>query len=297
MCPQDAAPATTGAFDVFNSQRKRLFAIAYRMLGTRSDAEDVLQDVYLRWHAVAPDTLRSAEAWLVTVTTRLCIDRLRAAKTERELYVGPWVPEPLVDEAPSPEWSAELAGDISIAFLMVLERLAPEERAAFLLREVFDTEYDEIASMLGKNTAACRQIVHRARERVREQRPRFTVRRDAHIELLKRFAQAARTGQPEQLRALFAADVKMFADGGGKVLSALRVLHGPERLARLFQAIARRAGPLSEFRFADVNGEPGLLRYIDGELDAVFAFVTDGALIHEVYTVRNPDKLRAVIPS
>ena len=286
---------TTASLQLFERLRARLFGIAYRMLGTRVDAEDVLQDVYLRWHGAATESLRCAEAWLVTVTTRLCIDRLRSARVEREAYTGPWLPEPLVEEGATPEREAELAGDISIAFLTVLERLAPEERAAFLWREVFDMDYDDIATMLDKNATACRQLVHRARQRVREQRPRFTVARDAHVELLNRFAGAIRTGDRQQLRDLFAADVKLTADGGGKVLSALRVLHGTERLVRLYQALARRWPQVCfEFRVALVNGEPGLLRYADGELDAVFTLVTDGERIHEIYSIRNPDKLRAI---
>jgi RNA polymerase sigma-70 factor (ECF subfamily) len=283
----------TATLEIFNSHRPRLFAIAYRMLGTRADAEDVLQDVYLRWHGIAEAELRSAEAWLVTVTTRLCIDRLRSVKAEREAYIGPWVPEPLLAaDTPSPERTAELAGDISIAFLMVLERLAPEERAAFLLREVFDTDYDDIARMLGKNAAACRQIVHRAKARVQQVRPRFDVPRAAHMQLLEAFMAAASSGSREQLQALFATDVKLFADGGGKVPSARRVLHGAERLVRFYGAIARQYGALFNYRIGPVNGEPGLLRYCGDTLDSVTSFVTDGARIREIYTVRNPEKLR-----
>ncbi len=157
----------------FERHRPRLFGIAYRMLGSRSDAEDVLQDAYLRWHRSASDELRSPEGWLVTTVTRLCIDRLRVVRTERERYVGPWLPEPLIGEAAQgADAPAELASSLSIAFLVVLERLSPDERAAFLLHEVFDTSHAEIAQILGKSETACRQLVSRARKRVREQRPR-----------------------------------------------------------------------------------------------------------------------------
>ena len=279
----------------FDQYRERLFAIAYRMLGTRVDAEDIVQEAYLRWHGVDAASLHSVEAWLVTVTTRLCIDRLRAVRAERARYVGPWLPEPLVaDGAPTPEQSAELAGDISTAFLLVLERLAPEERAAFLLREVFDIDYEEIADMLGKNTDACRQIVHRAKTRVRAERPRFNVSRAAHVHLLESFIMALQSGNPIQLKALFAEDVRLFGDGGGKVLSALRVLEGAQRLARFYEVIQRNFGELFTFRLATVNGEPGILRYIDGELDSVFSFLTDGTRILEIYALRNPDKLRKI---
>ena len=187
--------ASPDATDPFTALRPRLFGIAYRMLGTRADADDVLQDAWLRWHRTDTATLQSAEAWLVTVVTRLAIDRLRAVKVERQAYVGWWLPEPLVDAADThtPEAAAELASDVSVAFLWVLERLAPEERAAYLLREVFDHDYADIAALLDKSEAACRQLVHRAGERVRRERPRFDVPRQAHRRLLERFVHAARS--------------------------------------------------------------------------------------------------------
>src|SRR5690348_8683877 len=191
----------------FERHRPRLFGIAYRMLGSRTDAEDVLQDAYLRWHRGTAEELRSAEAWLVTAVTRLCIDRLRAARTEREAYVGPWLPEPLIgDTAPTPDARAELSSSLSIAFLVVLEQLAPEERAAFLLHEVFDSDYAEIAEILGKSEAACRQIVSRARKRVRENRPRVKVTEVARQRLLDRFVNAVQTQDKDALLALFAQD-------------------------------------------------------------------------------------------
>ena len=279
----------------FNSIRPRLFGIAYRMLGSRAEAEDILQDAYLRWHEADRAGLRSAEAWLVTVVTRLCIDRLRSAKIEREAYIGPWLPEPLVSTEPAtPEAIAELASDVSVAFLTMLERLAPEERAAFLLHQVFDFDYPEIAGMLDKTQTACRQLVHRARERVQRDKPRFAVDRQAHLQLLEKFRVAARSGERAHLSALFAADATLTGDGGGKALSVNRTLHGADRIARLFHVVARQFGLRAEYRHAQINGEPGLLRYIDGRLDASISLVTGNGAIVAVYTVRNPDKLRGI---
>src|SRR5688500_11520884 len=192
---------------MFQQHTPRLYGIAYRMLGSRADAEDVLQEAYLRGHQADTEGVQTPEAWLVTTVTRLCIDRLRAARVEREAHVGPWLPEPLLtgDAAP-PDRRAELASDLSIAFLVLLERLAPDERAAFLLHEVFDCGYAELARILGKREAACRQMVHRARLRVRRDRPRFTVSESARTALLNRFVTAVHAHDQEALLALFAED-------------------------------------------------------------------------------------------
>lgn len=284
--------------DSFQQYRPRLLAIAYRMLGSRADAEDIVQDAWLRWRDADTASLRSGEAWLVTVATRLCIDRLRSLRNEREHYIGPWLPEPIIedvaDTAPSPEQLVEFAGDVSLAFLKVLERLSPDERAAFLLHEVFDVDYPEIAEMLTRNEAACRQLVSRARARVREDRPRVTVRSDAHQALLARFMAATRSGERTALEALFAADAQFVGDGGGKVLSVLKALHGRERIARFFDMVARQIGHCVDYRPVLVNGEPGLLRYIDGKLDAVFNLISDGEHIVAIFAVRNPDKLARI---
>jgi RNA polymerase sigma-70 factor, ECF subfamily len=281
--------------DAFAAARARLFAIAYRMLGTRADAEDVLQDAWLRWHQADRSSLQSAEAWLVTVVTRLAIDRLRAAKTEREAYVGFWLPEPLVavDER-TPETAAELAGELSVALMWVLERLAPEERAAFLLRQVFDRDYDEIAGLLGKSEAACRQMVHRAQTRVLQEQPRFTVPADAHRRVLEKFMQAARSGQRDALQALLAEEVQLVSDGGGKVPSFGHILEGAHRIANLYWVTTKKNEGRVAYRLAWINGEPGLLRYIDGALESAQAFVTDGERIVAIYVVRNPDKLAGI---
>jgi len=283
--------------DVFAALRPRLFSIAYRMLGTRADAEDVLQDAWLRWHKTDPTELQSAEAWLVTVVTRLAIDRLRAAKAEREAYVGWWLPEPLVElDERTPEAAAELASDLSVALMWVLERLSPEERAAFLMRQVFDQDYADVAAMLGKSEAACRQMVHRAAERVQQERPRFEVPRDAHRQLLDRFMQAARSGQRDAIKALLADDVQVVGDGGGKVPSFMEIVRGADRIANLYLATFLKHGDGVVYRPAQINGEPGLLRYVDGRLESAQAFVTDGERILAIYAVRNPDKLAGIPP-
>ena len=286
------ASAQTPSFDAL---RPRLFGVAYRMLGVRADAEDVLQDAWLRWREVDPAALQSAEAWLVTVVTRLAIDRLRAAKVQREAYVGTWLPEPIVQaDEHTPESLAERASDVSVAFLHVLERLAPEERAAFLLRQVFDYDYAEVAEMLGKREAAVRQMVHRAGERVREGRPRFAVPAEKHRELLQRFMAAAQSGQRAAIRALLADDVLTLGDGGGKVAAVAGGLRGGERVTNLYWAHALRLGPRLVYRIATINGEPGLLRFVDGQLESANAVVTDGERILAIYAVRNPDKLARI---
>lgn len=291
-----ALPPTTQADDTFATLRPRLFGIAYRMLGVRADAEDVLQDAWLRWSHADTSTLQSAEAWLVTVTTRLSIDRLRTAKAEREAYVGWWLPEPLVEslDERTPEAAAELAGELSVAFLYVLERLGPEERAAFLLRQVFDYDYPEIAAQLGKTEAACRQMVHRASERVQQARTRFEVPRGVHHQLLERFIAAAHSGQRDAIQALLSEDAMLIGDGGGKVQSFPHPLVGDFRIANLFWAQWRRMAEQVVYRAVLINGEPGLLRYIDGRLESAQAIVTDGERIVAIYAIRNPDKLAGI---
>ena len=281
--------------DPFTTLRPRLFGIAYRMLGVRADAEDVLQDAWLRWSRTDASTLQSAEAWLVTIVTRLSIDRLRAAKAEREAYIGWWLPEPLVElDAHTPESAAELADELSVAFLYVLERLGPEERAAFLLRQVFDYDYPEIAAQLGKTEASCRQMVHRASERVQQARTRFEVPQAVYHQLLQRFMKAAQSGDRHAIEALLSEDAQLIGDGGGVVPSFPKPLVGPFRITNLYWALFRRLGAQVVYRMALINGEPGLLRYVDGRIESAQAFVTDGERIVAIYAVRNPDKLAGI---
>lgn len=279
----------------FTALRPRLFAIAYRMLGIRADADDVVQDAWLRWVGADQGALQSAEAWLVTVTTRLSIDKLRSRKAEREAYVGWWLPEPLVDfDLDTPESHAELASDVSVALMWVLERLAPEERAAFLLRQVFDHDYEEVAAMLGKSEAACRQMVHRAQERVQQQKPRFAVPADQHKDLLGKFVQAARHSDRAAMKALMSPDVQFVADGGGKVNSFLHVIHGAGRVAGLYWWIEAEYPAQVAYREARINGAPGLLRYVGGKLESAQSFIIDDGRIVAVFVMRNPDKLAAI---
>lgn len=288
--------AATLAFD---RHRPRLKGIAYRMLGSVAEAEDVVQDTWLRWNEAAHDALGSAEAWLVTVTTRIAIDRLRAAQAHRTHYVGTWLPEPVVSDDPdSPATPEQLLGraeDLSMAFLTVLERLAPEARAAFLLREVFDVDYDEIARTLGKSEAACRQLVHRAKTQVREDdRPKQAVSREIHLRLLGGFAEAAQKGDLHALKALLAEDVAIIGDGGGKVPSFGQPVVGGQRVAQIYFAVARRFPGAVRVEVAEVNGAPGLMRWVDGVLESVQGVEWDGERIVRIHAQRNPDKLARI---
>ncbi|HUL91331.1 MAG TPA: RNA polymerase sigma-70 factor [Burkholderiales bacterium] len=278
---------------VFGQHRQRLYGIAYRMLGSKADAEDMLQEAYLRWHRSERERVQTPEAWLVTTVTRLCIDRLRAARSEREAYVGPWLPEPLLGDAPA-DRRAELASDLSVAFLVVLERLSPEERAAFLLHDVFDCEYAEVARILGKSEAACRQIAHRARERVRSDRPRFQVSEAARVRLLEKFVAALRAQDHQALLALFAEDATWTSDGGGKTKAAKKVVRSAPRVARFAAAVWRRYLSRMSHELAPINGEAGLLMRLGGRPASVISIDTDGERILAVYTVLNPDKLKGI---
>lgn len=279
---------------LFNQHRARLYALAYRMLGTVADAEDVVQDAWLRWHEADHAGLASPEAWLVTVTTRLALDRLRAAKAERAHYVGAWLPEPMLMAAPdTPEQIREFADDVSVAFLFMLERLSPEARAAFLMREVFDADYEDVALTLGKSMAACRQLVRRARQQLRQADPRRAVPRDTHRRLMQAFAQAMQHGDFHTLHALLDNDAELIGDGGGRVPSFARLVGG-KRLAQLFYAGTRRFGDGVRVELAEVNGQWALLRFINGSLESVQSYDTDGQRITRVLVQRNPDKLERI---
>ena len=289
--------------DTFHTHRPRLLALAYRLLGSRADAEDVVQDAWLRWHQADQSAIVDPLAWLVTATTRLGIDRLRLLRARREHYVGRWLPEParieeddgpagdVADHAPGPARAAETAEQVSLAFLAVLERLGTEERAAFLLKEAFDYDYAQIAALLGQGEANCRQMVHRARQRLAAARARFEVSPQRHRVLLEKFMHAARGGDRAALESLLHADARLVSDGGGKAVAVIRPLLGGERIARLFWAAYRRQDPAIEWRIGRVNGEPAILRYRGGVLAAVMVAVTDGEGITDLCTVANPDKL------
>ncbi|WP_434025880.1 RNA polymerase sigma-70 factor [[Pseudomonas] boreopolis] len=276
---------------VFEQHRPRLFSLAYRLLGARTEAEDVVQDTWLRWHGADRAGIVDPEAWLVTATTRLGLDRLRAARTARSRYTGPWLPEPLeISEEPGPQELRERAEQVSLALLAAMERLGPEERAAFLLKEAFDYDYARIAELLGHSEANCRQMVHRARTRLQAERPRFPVDRQHHRELLERFMIASQAGDMTAITALLDSNARLVSDGGGKVTAALRPLLGAERIARLYWAVARRKLGLVA-RMGTVNGEPAILRFRDGRLHSTTLAVIDGDRIVELLNVMNPDKL------
>jgi RNA polymerase sigma-70 factor, ECF subfamily len=280
----------------FEAHRGRLWGVAYRMLGSRADADDMVQEAYLRWHGAPTAEVHKPEAWLVTTTTRLCIDRLRQRRAEREAYVGPWLPEPLVAEAPAPDAATELASDLSMAFLAVLERLAPEERAAFLLHDVFDSDYDEISAALGKSATACRQIVSRARRRVRDARPRVQVSPAARERLVESFMRAIELRDRDALLAIFAEEATLTSDGGGKAKAAQKVVRGGERVVRFLLGVLSGASDRLTLQKIVVNGETGVALRVDGRLVSVMSLVTDGQQILGMYNVLNPDKLRGVPP-
>ena len=269
--------------------------IAYRMLGSRTDAEDVLHDAWIKWQASDIEQIRSHEAWLTTMVARLSIDRLRRAKVEREHYFGPWLPEPLSDaDMESPDIALEREESVSIAFLTLLETLSPEERAAFVLHDILDDDYADIAEALGKSQAACRQMVHRAREKLTARKRRYWVDDATRTRMLERFIAASSRGDRDELIALFAQDAVMTSDGGGKAVAVHRPLFGAERIAWLWYAVARRRATLrSERRIVRVNGEPAIASFYNGRLHSVATIETDGERILALYSIANPDKLRS----
>ena len=280
--------------DVFASARPMLFAIAYRMLGSVMDAEDVVQDAYLRWQEAPETDVRSPRAYLTTIVTRLAINQLRAARTKRESYVGPWLPEPLVTED-TPD-TVELAESLSMAFLVLLERLSPIERAVFLLYEVFDFEYADIARMVDKTEANCRQLLARAKKRLGAPRPRFEADPAQARRLTQRFTEASVAGDLDGLVALLAEDITVWADGGGKVPgAALKPVRGATPAARFVLGIMRRVVPAGTIlRPAEINGQPGFIAYVSGRpLSALILDIRDGR-IHTIYAVGNPDKLQTL---
>jgi RNA polymerase sigma-70 factor (ECF subfamily) len=278
--------------DPLAPHRGRLLGLAYRMLGSRSDAEDVVQDAYLRF-AGAQD-VHNAEAFLVTVVTRLCLDRLKSARAQREVYVGPWLPEPVFDaEGLSADTATELADDLSFALLLALDRLSPMERAAFLLHDVFDTPFSEIAAMLDRTEASCRQLASRARRAVRDERPPPAATPDNHARLLQAFGEAVASGNVARLAELLRADAVALTDGGGRKTAARNPIVGAEKIARFFIGLAaKNAGHDIRIEPAMINGAFGALLYLDGELDHTMSMAISGEKIAAIYIVRNPDKLR-----
>jgi RNA polymerase sigma-70 factor (ECF subfamily) len=276
----------------FEAERPRLRALAYRMLGTLGDAEDAVQDTYLRWHGTDRTAVRTPQAWLVSACTRICIDRLRRARTERAAYTGPWLPEPMVVETQD---SPALDGTLSLAFLVMLERLSPAERAAWLLHEAFEYDYPEIARALDKSEAACRQLVSRARRHLKDSRPRFAPDRASADALAVRFAHACASGDRTAALALLAPDAELWSDGGGKALAALNIIRGADRVMRFMIGISGKQPPGLRTRPARVNGMPGLIGHVDGAPLFTLSLDIVADRIAGVYIVRNPDKLRHLL--
>lgn len=287
--PGDGAAREAG----FEPHRARLFGIAYRMLGSVADAEDAVQDAFLRWQRVDPSTVEEPGAYLSRTVSRLCLDQLRAARTRRESYVGPWLPDPLVAyEAPPPDDAIETAEEVSVALMLALERLTPLERAAFLLHDVFDQPFDEVAETLGRTSAACRQLAARARTHVRAAAPRREVPPDEGERLANAFAHAARNGDLDGLKSVLAEQAVLYSDGGGRVIAALNPVRGADRVARFFAGIARKEGPLiAHARPARINGLPGFVARDAAGLLQTMSFEIEDGRISAVYVQRNPDKL------
>lgn len=280
----------------FESLRPLMFSIAYRMLGSASDAEDILQDAFLRYRTVPGETIDSPKAYLTTIVTRLCLNHLQSARNQREVYVGPWLPEPLLtpeDDPVLPHRHAELQESLSLAFLVLLEQLTPPERAVFLLREVFDYEYAEIAEIVGKEVAACRQILRRAKLHVAANRPRFKPAPETHRQMLDRFMRAVGSGRLENLLEQLAEDVKLWADSGGKLAGAIyRPLVGEQAVARFLLASAQRATPRLDTETSLVNGEPALILRTNGTAFLVFFLEIQDEQIAGIRVLGNPEKLK-----
>jgi RNA polymerase sigma-70 factor (ECF subfamily) len=285
--------------DVFQTERPLLFSIAYRMLGSASEAEDVLQDAWMRFAGVDAGEVRSPKALATTIVTRLCLDRLKAARTTREQYVGPWLPEPVLTSSEPrdrPDLVAQRAESVTLAFLVVLETLSPEERAVFLLKEVFDYGHAEIAEMLGTTAQNTRQLLHRARARITASpRPAVTASAERRA-IADRFARAFYEGNVADLTRMLAADVRMWTDGGGKVTAARRPLAGREEVLNFFLGVRRVGAAAVRARrvamaVTEVNGEPALLIFVDDVLDSVYVCAVEGDVIAALRIIRNPDKL------
>lgn len=299
----DVVPQATndGAGDpvaIFEHIRQRLFGIAYRMLGSVSEAEDAVQEAYVRWHAVDHAGVNNEQAYLVRLVTHLCLDWLKSARQRRTDYVGPWLPEPLVTHmgtarSDDPAALHELVDDLSMAFLLMLERLTPVERAVFLLHEAFAYEYGEIAGVLERSPDNVRQIARRARKHL-EGSPRPQPADPQHHDLLlHQFLNATRDGNIAGMITLLADDVVLYADGGGKAQAARRPIAGAEATARFWAGVSRKAGPGFEVTLADVNGRTGLLNYLHGRPQSVIAFHIENGKIRYIFVVANPDKLPA----
>ena len=284
--------------DVFQIDRPLLFSIAYRMLGSASDAEDVLQDGWLRYRGVERSTIRSPKSFAATIVTRLCLDRLKSARTTREEYIGPWLPEPiLTSELEDPAARLQRAESVTLAFLVLLEKLSPEERAVFVLKDIFEYDHSEIADMLGTTADNSRQLLHRAKARLAEGRPRLTGTAQSRRAIAERFTRAFSSGDGSELTMLLAKDVSMWSDGGGKASAARRPLVGRDQVVNFLMGLHRAAQTAGlaprdmSLTIEDVNSEPALVLRVRQRLESIFVFSIDDDAISGIRVVRNPDKL------
>ncbi len=279
----------------FERERPLLFALAYRMLGSVMDAEDIVQEAFLRWQQVPVQQIASPQGYLQRIVTRLCIDQLRSARVQREAYIGPWLPEPLIQsEDADPLAAADLADSLSLGFLRLLERLTPIERAVFLLHDVFGYTYEEIARVVGKSAVHCRQLGHRARESIVAERPRFTATPAQVEQVTRQFIRACTDGDMQGLLALFAADITLWPDGGGKPGAMRNPIVGADRVTRFLLGVRRKVPVPSILRPVHLNGRSGILWLIAGGLMCAVTLEVDRGAIRTIYWVFNPDKLQAV---
>jgi RNA polymerase sigma-70 factor (ECF subfamily) len=282
----------------FEDYRPLMFSIAYRMLGSITEAEDIVQEAFLRYQGASPERIVSHKAFLSTIVTRLCLNQLELAKIQREAYIGPWLPEPALtdmDERFTPAYQAEMHESVSMAFLVLLEQLTPAERAVFLLREVFDYGYAEVATMIGKEEATCRQLLSRAKKHIADHRPRFKPTPEAHRQILTHFTQAVRSGELAGLLELLADDVELWADGGGKARGAItRPLRGRDTVSRFLLASPRFSAAGSQVDVVEVNGAPALMVHAGGQALVVLSLSIEQSQVRAIWVMGNPDKLQSL---
>ena len=288
-------PASTerpGRLEIFQQYRSLLFSIAYRMVGSWADAEDLLQETFIRWQQSSETDIESPRAYLVTIISRLCINHLQSARVKREEYVGQWLPEPVLTNPSQHTTASQIDDSLSMAFLVLLERLTPVERAVFLLRDVFDYDYSEIARMVGQSEPNCRQLLHRARQHVAHVRPRFEASPEQQETLLKGFLAASSRGDMDGLLALLSSDIVLYADGGGKAAAVPNPIYGAENVARFILRAPKKFVPANVLRrFVQINGQLGLVSYVDGRPFSTFTIDIAEGQIRAIYIVSNPEKL------
>jgi RNA polymerase sigma-70 factor (ECF subfamily) len=277
--------------EAFDAHRPLLLAIAYRMLGSQTDAEDILQEAFLRWQNSAE--VENAKAYLITIVTRLCIDYLKSARVRREEYVGPWLPEPVLEQDAA--GAPELADSLSMAFLVLLETLSPLERAVFLLREIFDYRYDEVARIVNRSESACRQQFKRAKDRLSSRPHRFEATKTRTDRMVQQFMQTISTGDLEGLVSLLSDEIKMYSDGGGKVVAALNPIVGPDRVARFLIGVTQKfSAQIQSRKVTSANGQPAIISYMDGKPASITILDIDAGKIRSVFAILNPDKLKRI---